>query len=121
MATILIVEDEAGIRANLRRFLRLEGHVVVEAENGRRGIEAVVATLPDLILCDLMMPEVDGFGVLRAVRDNPATQHIRFCFLTASAEADTRQLGLDQGADGYLVKPFELAELRTLLRDMLDA
>lgn len=119
MATILIIEDEPTIRANLRRFLRLEGHEVIEAENGRLGVEAATVSPPDLVFCDLMMPELDGFGVLRSLRGSSATQHVRFCFLTASAEEDTRHLGLEAGADGYLVKPFEFAELRTALRSLL--
>lgn len=121
MARILLVEDEPDIRANLRRFLRLEGHEVIEAENGRTGIEATLAHRPDLIICDLMMPELDGFSVLQAVRGNPATRHIRFCFLTASAEKDTQHEGLAKGADAYITKPFDLAEMRAVLARMLPA
>ncbi len=120
MAKILIVEDEDDIRNNLRRFLRLEGYEVVEAENGRRGVEEALKQLPDLVICDLMMPELDGFAVLREVRGNPATRHIAFCFLTASAERDTRHEGLAQGADEYVTKPFNLAEMRELIRRMLE-
>lgn len=119
MAKILVVEDEDDIRNNLRRFLRLEGYEVVEAENGRRGVEEALANLPDLIICDLMMPELDGFAVLREVRGNPRTRHIAFCFLTASAERDTCYEGLAQGADEYVTKPFNLAELRALIERML--
>ncbi len=119
MAKVLIVEDEADIRNNLKRFLRLEGYEVAEAENGRRGVEEALAQQPDLIICDLMMPELDGFAVLREVRGNPVTRHIAFCFLTASAEKDTRYEGLAQGADEYVTKPFNLAELRELIRRML--
>ncbi|MBI3149521.1 MAG: response regulator [Betaproteobacteria bacterium] len=119
MAKILVVEDENDIRNNLRRFLQLEGHEVIEAENGRRGVEQALAQLPELIICDLMMPELDGFAVLREVRGNPLTRHIAFCFLTASAEKDTRYEGLAQGADEYMTKPFNLAELRELITRML--
>lgn len=119
MAKILIVEDEDDIRNNLRRFLRLEGYEVAEAENGRRGVAQAIAEQPDLIICDLMMPELDGFEVLREVRGNPATRHIAFCFLTASAEKDTRHEGLAKGADEYITKPFNLSELRQIIERIL--
>lgn len=119
MAKVLIIEDEKDIRANLRRFLRLEGHEVHEAENGRQGVDLAVAHAPDLVICDLMMPEMDGFAVLRALRAHPLTARTVFCFLTASAEKDTRQKGLASGADEYLTKPFDLADLRELLRRRL--
>lgn len=121
MSRILIIEDEDVLRANLRRFLRLEGHEVIEAADGRAGIVAARAHLPDLIICDLMMPELDGFAVLREVRNDPATRRVAFCFLTASAEKDTRRSGLAQGADEYLTKPFELDEMRAVIARLLDA
>jgi DNA-binding response OmpR family regulator len=119
MATILVIEDEKDIRANLRRFLLLEGHEVFEAENGRQGVGTAIACVPDLIICDLMMPEMDGFSVLREIRAHPATARAVFCFLTASAEKDTRHKGLACGADEYITKPFVLADLRELLRRRL--
>lgn len=119
MAKVLIIEDEKDIRANLRRFLRLEGHEVFEAEDGRRGVDLAVACAPDLVICDLMMPEMDGFAVLRELRAHPLTARTVFCFLTASAEKDTRQKGLASGADEYLTKPFDLAGLRALLQRRL--
>jgi CheY-like chemotaxis protein len=121
MARILIVEDEADIRANLARFLRLEGHSVIEAESGLRALEAAANEHPELILCDLMMPGPDGLQVLRAIRSAPAMRHIRFCFLTASAEKDCRESCLAEGADDYLVKPFQLADLRTVIARLLTA
>lgn len=119
MAKVLIIEDEKDIRANLRRFLALEGHEVFEAENGRQGVDTAIACVPDLIVCDLMMPELDGFSVLREIRAHPPTARAVFCFLTASAEKDTRHKGLACGADEYITKPFELADLRELLRRRL--
>lgn len=119
MGKILIIEDETGIRQNLRRVLRLEGHEVFEAENGRRGVEVAIASAPDLVICDLMMPELDGFAVLRELRAHPVTARTVFCFLTASAEKDTRHKGLASGADEYITKPFELADLLALLRRRL--
>lgn len=119
MAKVLIIEDEKDIRANLRRFLALEGHEVFEAENGRQGVDTAIACVPDLIVCDLMMPELDGFSVLREIRAHPPTARTVFCFLTASAEKDTRHKGLACGADEYITKPFELTDLRELLRRRL--
>jgi DNA-binding response OmpR family regulator len=119
MSKILVIEDEDAIRANLRRFLQLEGHQVIEAENGRIGIAAAFAHLPDLIICDLMMPELDGFAVLREIRGNPQTKHVVFCFLTASAEKGTRVKGLARGADEYITKPFELSEMRATIARLL--
>ncbi|MCL4798391.1 MAG: response regulator [Burkholderiales bacterium] len=115
MARILIIEDEAEIRANLRRFLRLEGHEAIEAADGRQGLAAARAERPDLILCDVRMPELDGFEVLAALRADPATAAIPFVFLTASAERDHRKLGLDLGAHDYVTKPFDLDALRALV------
>jgi DNA-binding response OmpR family regulator len=119
MSRILIVEDEDAIRANLRRFLKMEGHEVIEADNGRAGVAAARLERPDLIICDLMMPELDGFAVLKEIRGDPATRHIAFCFLTASAEKDTRHIGLAQGADEYITKPFELSEMRAAIARLL--
>ena len=119
MSHVLVIEDEDAIRANLRRLLQLEGHTVSEAANGREGVEQARARLPDLIICDLMMPELDGFEVLRAVRGHPATRHIAFCFLTASAEMETRSTGLARGADEYLTQPFDLEEMRTTIARLL--
>lgn len=119
MAVVLVIEDEAPIRDNLRRFLRLEGYAVIEAENGRAGLERALAERPDLILCDVMMPELDGFAVLRRLREEPATKSIPFFFLTASAEKDDNRLGRELGADEYVTKPFVLAELAALLRRRL--
>ena len=119
MARILIIEDEPDIRHNLKRVLQFEGHDVVEAEDGRRGVELALQCAPQLVICDLMVPELDGFAVLRELRAHPATAGVAFCFLTASAEKDTRQQGLAAGADDYITKPFELHTLLDLLRRRL--
>jgi DNA-binding response OmpR family regulator len=115
MATILIIEDEAPIRANLVRFLSLEGYRVVQAENGRIGCELARCEAPDLIFCDVMMPEMDGFAVIRDLRADPATAGIPFVFLTASAEKDDIRLGVELGADDYVTKPFNIADLLALV------
>lgn len=119
MTTILVVEDDTFIRANLKLFLELEGYRVIEAENGAQGLAMTFSEKPDLILCDVMMPEIDGFEMLARLKANPAWTDIPFIFLTASAEGDTRNVGLALGADEYLTKPFNLAEVLALIRRRL--
>lgn len=119
MATVLIIEDEAPIRDNLRRFLQLEGYAIVEAENGQKGLDAIRAGLPDLILCDVMMPGLDGFSLLKILRADPRTAAVPFVFLTASAEKESLQQGQDMGADEYVTKPFNLIQLAALIRRRL--
>lgn len=111
MATLLIIEDEAPIRANLRQLLQLEGHAVVEAASGEDGIAAVGAQRPDLVLCDILMPGMDGYAVLAALRGNPATKTLPFIFLTASANRSEREQAIARGADDYLVKPVRIADV----------
>jgi len=120
MARILIIEDEAGIRANLERFLRLEGHQPLQATDGRQGLEMARTERPDLVLCDIRMPELNGFEVLAALRADPATAEMPFIFITASAERDSRAFGLDLGAHDYVAKPFDLAHLRALIASRLS-
>ena len=116
---ILVIDDEASIRVNVMRVLRLEGYVAREAENGVAGLASARAEKPDLILCDVMMPELDGFGVLSALRADPATANIPFIFLTASVELDDKRFGLTLGANGYLAKPFSLPDLLALIKQTL--
>jgi len=115
MAKILVIEDEAPIRDNLLRFLRLEGHEVLAAENGRVGLEMARTHQPQMILCDVMMPEMNGVEVLDAVRADAALSGLCFIFLTASADAEDVQRGLNRGADEYVTKPFNLKDLRAVI------
>ena len=108
---ILVIEDEQAIRLNIIKILNFKGFEAISAEDGNTGIQQALLHLPDLILCDIMMPQVDGYGVLAALRHEPETAMIPFIFLTARADrADMRQ-GMNQGADDYLTKPFTSAEL----------
>ncbi len=111
MAKLLIIEDEAPIRANLGQLLRLEGHTVSAAENGKTGIAEARASPPDLILCDILMPEMDGYAVLAALRATPGIATTPFIFLTASANREERAQALKRGASDYLVKPFKIEEV----------
>ena len=119
MARILVIDDEAPIRENLVRFLALEGHDVLQAVDGRLGVEAIRAHKPDFIFCDVMMPHMDGFEVLAATHADPALRGIPFVFLSASAEPEKLEAALQQGATGYVTKPFNLAHLRQLLATQL--
>lgn len=108
---ILIIEDNQDVRENLSEIFVLSGYEAVTAENGKKGVQAALTESPDLILCDIMMPELDGYGVLRILSKNPATSHIPFIFLTAKTElADVRR-GMTLGADDYITKPFDDVEL----------
>jgi DNA-binding NarL/FixJ family response regulator len=102
---ILLIEDQAPMRRNLALMLELEGYEVLTAENGRRGVEQALAHQPDLVLCDVMMPELDGYGVVQTLRENPATATLPFVFLTARGERSDVRLGMNFGADDYLTKP----------------
>jgi DNA-binding NarL/FixJ family response regulator len=108
---ILVIEDEAEMRRNLVTVLRLEGYQPIAAEHGRLGLDAALNQSPDLILCDVMMPELDGYGVLKALRENPSTSLIPFIFLTAKGERDDLRSGMNLGADDYLTKPVAKSEL----------
>jgi CheY-like chemotaxis protein len=121
MVTILVIEDEAPIRENLQRFLRFEGYAVETAENGAIGLDTLQTTLPDLILCDVMMPVMTGFELLVEVKKNPALATIPFVFLTASAEKDCVEKGLAMGANAYVTKPFELGQVLRLVKEWLNA
>lgn len=111
MKSILIIEDNKDIRENTAEILDLAGFNTLTAENGKKGVEIALNEKPDLIVCDIMMPELDGYGVLNLLRRNEETQHIPFIFLTAKTERSDFRKGMEMGADDYLTKPFEDNEL----------
>ncbi|WP_199246443.1 EAL domain-containing protein [[Phormidium] sp. ETS-05] len=111
MAKILVVEDSEEIRGNIMDLLEAEDFEVVGAENGRWGVEIAQQQKFDLIICDIMMPEMDGYDVIAQLRQNPETADIPFIFLTAKAERNDLRQGMNLGADDYLTKPFTYAEL----------
>ena len=111
MKTILLIEDDADMRENTAEILELADYRVLKAENGRQGVEAAKKETPDLVLCDIMMPELDGHGVLYLLGRDPATAEIPFIFISAKAERGDVRKGMELGADDYLTKPFEESEL----------
>ena len=115
MATILIIDSEPKLRANLRRFLALQGHKVIEADEGSDGLTAAIREVPDLVLCDLRLPSMDGFSVLRAIRNMTAIAAMPFVFLSGAAESETARAARCAGADDYNVKPFELRTLSDVI------
>ena len=116
MTTILIIEDETAIRELISELLFLEGFDVVEAINGKEGIAIAQSVLPDLIICDVMMPEIDGHGVLEALQKNPQTATIPFIFLTAKGTRQDVRYAMNLGADDYLIKPFSNEELLEVIQ-----
>src|SRR5215475_11714107 len=119
MKKILVIEDEPEMRRNLATILRLENFQPLTAENGRVGLESVRAHKPDLILCDVMMPELDGYGVIAALRADPETVAIPFIFLTAKGEKPDIRAGMNLGADDYLTKPVAKPDLLFAIRSRL--
>jgi len=111
MATLLVIEDEEPLRANLVRILSAEGHRVLTAADGDEGIRRAREGKPDLVICDILMPRLDGYGVLATLRSQPETVATPFIFLTASADKDDLAHGLKSGANDYVTKPFKIADL----------
>lgn len=117
---LLIIEDNDDIRESVTEILELANFEVLSAENGKKGVELAMSHLPDLILCDIMMPELDGYGVLYLLAKKPETATIPFIFLTAKAERADMRRGMELGADDYLVKPFDDMELLTAIESRLS-
>jgi len=106
MKKILVIEDNSDIRENLAELLELQGHKALTASDGRQGVEQILNEIPDLVICDISMPELDGFQVLTIIQNNSHLSSIPFIFLTAKAEKSDIRRGLDVGALHYIVKPF---------------
>ncbi|MCX6170333.1 MAG: response regulator [Ignavibacteriales bacterium] len=108
---ILIIEDEKKVRENISTLLTEESYTVISSKNGEEGIETAIKELPDLIICDIMMPGIDGYRVLEILSQNEFTKSIPFIFLTAKVERDDIRKGMLNGADDYLFKPFKADDL----------
>jgi len=111
MMSILVIEDEDRLRENIAQILEFGDYQVYLAGSGMTGIELAHQHHPDLILCDIMMKQVDGFGVLEELRGDPSTAKIPFIFVTAKADRESMRHGMELGADDYVTKPFTTTEL----------
>lgn len=119
MKKILLIEDDVVMRENTAEILDLAQFSVTTAENGKKGVQLAKDIQPDLIICDIMMPELDGYGVLHILSKDPSTATIPFIFLTAKAEKSELRKGMELGADDYLTKPFEDTELLNAIESRL--
>ena len=111
MRRLLVIDDHNDIRENIAEILVLAGYEVFTAPNGKKGVETALKERPELIICDIMMPELDGYGVLHLLRKNEATLETPFIFLTAKTERSDLRKGMEMGADDYITKPFDDIEL----------
>jgi CheY-like chemotaxis protein len=111
MHSILVIDDNKDIRENTAEILTLAGYKTFTAENGKKGVEITIKEKPTVIICDIMMPELDGYGVLHLLKKNPETENIPFIFLTAKTERGDFRKGMEMGADDYVTKPFDDLEL----------
>lgn len=119
MTHLLLIEDNKEIRENTAEILELAGYNVRSAENGKLGVEQALKERPDLIICDIMMPVLDGYGVLHLLNKNPELTGIPFIFLTAKSERGDFRKGMEMGADDYITKPFSDIELLSAIESRL--
>jgi DNA-binding response OmpR family regulator/DNA-binding CsgD family transcriptional regulator len=120
LKTILIIEDNKSLREEVFEALKFEGYEVIQAESGKMGIKYAISHHPDLILCDIMMPEMDGYEVLGALRQNDQARLIPFIFITALADRTNLRTGMEMGADDYITKPFSIKELTNAINVRLE-
>src|SRR5688572_25995499 len=111
MKKVPVIEDNEDIRENTAEILELSHYAVTTARNGKEGVAQAMLQKPDLILCDIMMPELDGYGVLHMIQKNPELQQTPFIFLTAKTEQSEMRKGMSLGADDYIPKPFDPTDL----------
>ncbi len=120
MTTLLLIEDNPNLRKNIAEMLTLEGFRVLVAADGSTGLQIARAEHPDLLLCDIMMPGIDGYEVLAKLRADPATASLPFIFLTAKGDLPDLRIGMGLGADDYLPKPVARLDLLTAVRTRLQ-
>ncbi len=119
MKKVLLIEDDVVLRENTTELLELSNYEVITAPNGKLGVDTAIKHLPNIVVCDIMMPELDGYGVLDALSKNESTKHIPFIFLSAKTERSDVRKGMDLGADDYITKPFEEEELISAIESRL--
>ncbi len=121
MKTILLIEDNKEILENLTEYLEMEGFKILFADSGRKGVELAKEFLPDLIICDVIMPEMNGLEVLQLIVDTEITAKIPFIFSSSMSEKIDREIALKLGAEEYLTKPFELEILLQAVKSCLKS
>jgi DNA-binding response OmpR family regulator len=121
LATVLVIEDDPSILENTLEILQFEGFDAIGAEDGKAGLIQAEKAAPDLIICDILMPKLDGYGVLRAIRANPATHKIPLVFISAVQNEDVLAASTRLGVTDFLVKPFRAAELIRVVNTLLNA
>jgi CheY-like chemotaxis protein len=119
MNRILLIEDNRDVRENTAEILEMAGYKVLATDNGKKGVDMAIKHLPDLIICDIMMPVLDGYGTLHLLSKNPDTANIPFIFLTAKTERSDMRKGMEMGADDYITKPFDKLELLNAVESRL--
>jgi DNA-binding NarL/FixJ family response regulator len=117
--TLLLVDDDPNLILLVTDYLRFQGYEVLTAENGLQALEIINTTTPELIICDIMMPEMDGYSLVQKLRSDPDKQWIPIIFLSAKGQSNDRIKGLETGADVYMVKPFEPEELVAQVKSSL--
>jgi DNA-binding response OmpR family regulator len=119
LATVLVIEDDSTILENTLELLELEGFTVIGATDGMAGLQQALARLPDVIICDVMMPRLDGYGVLKEIRANPATSAIPLIFVSARPREEILAVSAKLGDADYLVKPFRATDLLRMVRKQI--
>ncbi len=121
MKTILLIEDNRDILENLTEYLEMEGFKIITAIDGKKGLEMAIRIMPDLIICDYLMPQMTGNEVLKALVDTVKTHEIPFIFSTSMSEKVDKDEALRLGADEYIIKPFDLATLLAMTKALLKS
>lgn len=119
MKTILLIEDNKDILENLTEYLELEGYKVLIASNGKDGVELAGKFLPDLIICDVLMQDMDGYEVLQSLLNTERTSKVPFIFSTSNSEKVDRAKAIELGADDYIIKPFEVQALLVMSKNLI--
>jgi CheY-like chemotaxis protein len=119
LTKVLVIEDEELLRESILDILKTGGFTAVSAENGRKGLDLASEFVPELILCDVRMPELDGYEVLKALRQDPVLENILLIFLTAETQQTVQRQGQILGANAYLIKPFTKAQLLEVINQVI--
>jgi len=119
MKKVLLIEDDTVVRENTAELLELANYTVITADNGKTGVSKAKKYLPDIIICDIMMPELNGYGVLQILSKEKSTKQIPFIFLSAEIEHEDVRKGMDLGADDYITKPFDESEIFSAIESRL--